>query len=785
MKIEQKISSSFLKLFITLFIVVAFFVGVISFISMSQQAHQLVLTASLTKAEYLRTYLSDQKEMITVLAGASVFRDLLNEPAASPAYAGIKKKVDERITRTIKLDSKINELFIIDKKGLIVASSNPVRILTNASQDLFFTEGKKGPYIRSVYYSTVTNNKAWGVAAPVIDDKTGVMMGIVVLRLETAPLFNLIQSQSKLGSTAEVFIVDKSYTLLNPTINLDVSQVLKKKIITQNTLDCFSKKEIALSGNTQEYSQFMNVKLFKDYRNMYVLGSHTFLPETQWCLVTKIDAYEIYEPVIRLLIITVGIFLLGFLVFYRMSMSVSRKITDPINKLYEDIVKIQEGDLNIQVDTSSPDEIGVLSRQFETMMVAVKESQKALDKKVRDQTSEIATQTKNLQDQKKAILNILEDVEQGKEKSDQLASDLQKFELAVKNVSEQIIITDPNGIILFANSAVKKMTGFSPEEILGKKAGIKKLWGGLMPLEFYQHLWKTLKVDKLPLAAELKNKRKNGEIYNVKASLSPILDKNGEVEYFVGIERDITKELAVDRMKTEFISLASHQLRTPLSAMRWFLEMLLDGDMGKLAPEQLDAVQNIASSNQRMIMLVNSLLNISRIESGRIIVDPSPTDINILLKGVVKELEKKCEEKKQKIIVSVHPQLPLISLDEKLIHEVYINLLTNAIKYSPAETDIMVTISKKDSDIISQISDNGYGIPPTQHDKIFQKFFRADNIVKRETDGTGLGLYLVKSIIESSQGKIWFISEENKGTTFWFTLPISGMQAKKGDVSLS
>jgi len=247
----------------------------------------------------------------------------------------------------------------------------------------------------------------------------------------------------------------------------------------------------------------------------------------------------------------------------------------------------------------------------------------------------------------------------------------------------------------------------------------------------------------------------------------------------VVVFRDVSKEREVDRAKTEFVSLASHQLRTPLSSVNWFAEMLLAGDAGKLTKQQNEFIQKIYDGNQRMVDLVNALLNVSRIELGTFSVEPEPTDIVEISKSVIEELTPQVKEKKLKI-EEKYEKIPKFSADPKLVRIVLQNLLSNAVKYTPEKGKVSADISLKNNNILIEIKDSGYGIPKDQQDKIFTKLFRADNVREKETEGTGLGLYIVKSIVDNSGGSISFDSAEDKGTTFHVSLPLSGMKAKEG-----
>lgn len=368
----------------------------------------------------------------------------------------------------------------------------------------------------------------------------------------------------------------------------------------------------------------------------------------------------------------------------------------------------------------------------------------------------------------------------------QIAEDKAKIDSILTNIGEGIIGITDKGTIYYVNSSAERMLGIVSANVTGKTfiQEIKAVNAKGEPASMENHPVRlAMKTGKVVYDHDQFFITSSGERLAVSITASPVV-LQGILIGGVIIFRDITKEKEIDRMKTEFISLASHQLRTPLSAMKWFSEMLIDGDLGTLTEEQLKVIGNINKSNQRMIELVNSLLNISRIESGRMIIDPQPTDLKKMVDEVVTELQQKIEEKKHHLAISVHGDLPMINIDPKLVRHVYMNLLTNAIKYTPEGGEIVVLISRKDDEIISQVTDNGLGVPKAQQEKLFQKFFRADNVVRVITDGTGLGLYLIKAVVESSGGKIWFQSEEGKGSTFWFSLPISGSMRNNGEVSI-
>lgn len=234
---------------------------------------------------------------------------------------------------------------------------------------------------------------------------------------------------------------------------------------------------------------------------------------------------------------------------------------------------------------------------------------------------------------------------------------------------------------------------------------------------------------------------------------------------------DITEQKRLDQAKTEFVSLASHQLRTPLATIRWYTEMLLSGDVGELSEKQREYIENLFSVDKEMIELVDELLNVSRTEMGTITVDKKETNVEELTKSILVELGPQIAEKKLHIETNYNNALQNIQSDPKLLRIVIQNLISNAVKYTPDEGSVTITLeeSMRENRII--VTDTGFGIPKDAQDRIFTKLFRADNVRKLSTSqGTGLGLYLVKSMIETLGGTIRFVSEENKGSTFTITL---------------
>ena len=245
------------------------------------------------------------------------------------------------------------------------------------------------------------------------------------------------------------------------------------------------------------------------------------------------------------------------------------------------------------------------------------------------------------------------------------------------------------------------------------------------------------------------------------------------------------KELhSLDLAKDEFVSIASHQLRTPLTAIKGYVGMLLDGDPGPINDKQREYLGEMRRANNRMIDLITALLNVSRVDLGAFSVEPEPVNMEEIARGVLKEMEIKIKDKKFRVETSFEKGLPLLSADPKIIRMIFQNLLSNAVKYTPSEGTISLDIKKDGSFILISVADTGYGIPESVQTKIFTKMFRADNARAKDPDGTGLGLYIIRATIEQIGGKIWFKSTENKGTTFYTSIPLEGMKKRESDKSL-
>jgi PAS domain S-box-containing protein len=365
----------------------------------------------------------------------------------------------------------------------------------------------------------------------------------------------------------------------------------------------------------------------------------------------------------------------------------------------------------------------------------------------------------------------------------QIDEEKARAEAILDSIGEALIVTDRNERVLMANNQAKEILGFGSGELKGKEP----LW--LFPME--DEDGRMVKEEDHPLRQAMSSgkkivqtyylKRKDDSRFPVYIIATPLLF-GGQTIGAVQVFRDVTEERAVDRAKTEFVSLASHQLRTPLTVIKWHTSRLLEVlDKGEFNPkDQAKYLKKIYDTNERMMELVSALLNVSKIDLGTLAMEPQHVHLEDLAESVIDELSQPIKDKALTVEKKFKQPLPSISVDPQLMRIVFQNLLTNAIKYTPIGGKIICGIEFGEAGLAITVADTGAGIPLEDQNKIFSKFFRSDVARKIDPNGNGLGMYIVKAIVTAAEGTIRFESEEGKGTKFYVTIPLRGMRKKEG-----
>ena len=337
-----------------------------------------------------------------------------------------------------------------------------------------------------------------------------------------------------------------------------------------------------------------------------------------------------------------------------------------------------------------------------------------------------------------------------------------------ESTSDGIVLADGEGVIVFANRRAGELLRFDPVYAGGQRlpALVRAACGA--------HASASMPAFEALFASRADEGDGDLEMADGQRVLHWIGQPtdDGELRGFTITFHDVTREREVSRMKSDFVSFVAHQLRTPLSGIKWMLEVA--GEEPGLSEATVSCIADAAAAADRLIGMVSDLLDTSRLEAGGLQLTLTPIDLGALTRAVITEVAPEVAKKAHGVEVSGDEQSLVVIADEQLLRQAMLNVIGNAIKYTPEGGKIALALSAENGRVSWMVRDNGVGIPKSSQARLFEKFYRADNASAIDTNGRGLGLYMVRLIVTRLGGQIQWESEEGQGTTFGFVLPQGG-----------
>lgn len=715
----------------------------------NQISDDLVVVAELEEG-YLLTFLENAKGRIIDFSSDGLIRNYAEQIEATKSRISAtetSKLLNTHLINNKKsVDPTIKGIMITDLKGVVLAATNDDEVGKDESDDEYFRDiinadlSYGSAFVSDVFvsYHFGTKDPVFLLSAPLfsIDKKT--KLGYIINQISLEEINKILSGEKsrELGAISGVrgrrasfdtYLVNGNNLLITSSIYQNEG-LLKQKINTPLIEGCHSKEE-----------RVMN---YKNFYGIDVIGASMCLPVHGWTLVTELSESEAFSVLSNLRRTTV-IFTIVFLVFLILAsiFFLYYFIIKNLISLRKGVQIIGGGNLDYEIKIKSKDEFSHLANDFNDM----------------------AGQLKRLFSDLKISATKIKESEE-------------KYRTMFNGAADAILIADTDGDFIEVNKNSIKVTGYAEKELIGMNH--LKLYSK-EDMAKCQEQFRVALQRKYCFMENVNIIRKDGEITPVDVLMN-VFEYGGK-QFLQFIMRDVSERAAlqkhhteIDHMKSQFINVVSHQLRTPLNSVRWNLEVLLNGDLGKLKSEQEKFLKTIYTNNQNIINIISDLFLALEIEEGKIALEEKEiVNLDVLLNGIIDGLKSSIAIKNLKVNMSKPKKgyVASVEADSDKIKQVFIRLIDNAIKYSKEGGEVNIKFEQQDGNVTVLIADNGIGIPQKEQEFLFSKFFRASNAAVMYPNASGLGLFISKKIIEAHNGKIWLDSTEGSGTTFYVSLP--------------